>query len=74
MYVLPKWDGMTEDAIAEHNATVAAANHVVDPIPDAIMAINEWLHWYYDTGDVIECQCALIETMYDYCPREGRVW
>ncbi len=22
----------------------------------------------------MECQCALIETLYDYCPREGRVW
>jgi hypothetical protein len=41
-------DGLADDAIADHNATVAAANHVVDPIPDAIMAINEWLHWYRD--------------------------
>jgi hypothetical protein len=27
-----------------------------------------------DAGGVMECQCALIETLYDYCPREGRVW
>ena len=27
-----------------------------------------------DAGAVMECQCALIETMYDYCPREGRTW
>ena len=27
-----------------------------------------------DAGGVMECQCALIETMYDYCPREGRTW
>ncbi len=25
-----------------------------------------------DAGPVMECQCALIETMFDYCPREGR--
>ena len=25
-------------------------------------------------GGVMECQCALIETLFDYCPREGRVW
>ena len=22
----------------------------------------------------MECQCALIETLYDYCPKEGRTW
>ena len=22
----------------------------------------------------MECQCALIKTLFDYCPREGRVW
>ena len=27
-----------------------------------------------DSGSVMECQCALIETLFDYCPREGRVW
>ena len=27
-----------------------------------------------DSGSVMECQCALIETLYDYCPRECRVW
>ena len=27
-----------------------------------------------DAGAVMECQCALIETLYDYCPREGRTW
>jgi hypothetical protein len=25
-----------------------------------------------DAGGVMECQCALIETLFDYCPREGR--
>ena len=27
-----------------------------------------------DSGSVMECQCALIETLFYYCPREGRVW
>ena len=27
-----------------------------------------------DTGGVMECKCALIETLFDYCPTEGRVW
>ncbi len=27
-----------------------------------------------DAGPVMECQCALIETLFDYCPREGRHW
>jgi hypothetical protein len=25
-----------------------------------------------DTRPVMDCQCALIETLFDYCPREGR--
>jgi hypothetical protein len=41
-------------------------------------------HWYgrvnlifkirvrTDIGSVMECQCALIETVFDCCPREGR--
>ena len=27
-----------------------------------------------DAGPVMECQCALIDTLFDYCPREGRDW
>jgi hypothetical protein len=27
-----------------------------------------------DAGSGMDCQCALIETLYDYCPREGRTW
>ncbi len=27
-----------------------------------------------DTRPVMECQCALIEILFDYCPREGRNW
>ena len=27
-----------------------------------------------DEGTVMECQCALIEIMFDYSPREGRTW
>ncbi len=32
---------------ADHGCRRAVASHVADPIPDAIMAINEWLHWYH---------------------------
>ncbi len=27
-----------------------------------------------DAGGVMECQCALFETLFEYCPTEGRVW
>ena len=37
-----------------------------------MLAVLEGSH--ADAGAVMECQCALIETMYDYCPREGRTW
>ncbi len=43
-YVL---DGWADDFIVPLNSRLAPANHVVDPFPDAIMAINEWLHRYY---------------------------
>jgi hypothetical protein len=40
-------DGLADQEIAEHNARSALVDRVVDPIPSAIMAINEWLHWYH---------------------------
>ena len=43
MYVL---DGLTDEFIVPHNAGLVPANHVHDPFPDDIMAMNEWLHWY----------------------------
>ena len=39
-------DGLADEEIERHNSTCAVANRLVDPIPDACMAINEWLHWY----------------------------
>jgi hypothetical protein len=27
-----------------------------------------------DAGDVMECQCALIKTLYDYCPQDSKQW
>jgi hypothetical protein len=40
-------DGLADQEIAEHNARCAHADRVVDPIPSAIMSINDWLHWYH---------------------------
>jgi hypothetical protein len=46
MLVLPYvLDGLADEFIGQHNARQAQANRVVDPFPDAIMAVNEWLHW-----------------------------
>ena len=47
MLVLPYiLDGLADEFMVPHNARLVPANHVHDPFPDAIMAINEWLHWY----------------------------
>jgi hypothetical protein len=27
-----------------------------------------------DSGRLMECKCALIETMYDYCPKKTKIW
>ena len=40
-------DGLADHAIAEYNAGLAPTDRVSDPIPSAIMAVNEWLHWYH---------------------------
>jgi hypothetical protein len=45
-YVLDA-SGLAEEFVVPHNARLAPANHVVDPFPDTIMAINEWLNWFY---------------------------
>ena len=46
MLVLPYvLDGLADEFIGQHNARQVQANRVVDPFPDAIMALNEWLHW-----------------------------
>ena len=46
MLVLPYvLDGLADEFIVQHKARLGPANHVVDPFPDTIMAINEWLHW-----------------------------
>jgi hypothetical protein len=47
MLVLPYiLDGLADEFIVPHNARLVPAKHVHDPFPDAIMAMNEWLHWY----------------------------
>jgi hypothetical protein len=46
MLLLPYvFDGLVDEAIAEHHARGGA--RVLDPFPDVIMAINDWLHWYH---------------------------
>ena len=46
MLVLPYvLDGLADEFVVQHKARLGPANHVVDPFPDTIMAINEWLHW-----------------------------
>ena len=47
MLVLPYvLDGLANDFIMQHNTRTVQANRVADPLPEAIRAINEWLHWY----------------------------
>ena len=46
MQVLPYvLDGLADEAIVEHQARGHA--RVADPLPDVIMTINDWLHWYH---------------------------
>ena len=40
-------DGLAQDELTAFNAGKAPAQRVVDPIPDVIMVVNEWLHWYH---------------------------
>ena len=40
-------DGLAEDEIYAFNAGKPQDQHVTDPLPAVIMAVNEWLHWYH---------------------------
>ena len=40
-------DGLAADEIYAFNAGKPRDQHVTDPLPDVIMAVNEWLHWYH---------------------------
>ena len=70
MLVLPYiLDGLADEYIVQHNANRSPANHVLDPFPDAIMAINEWLHWY-DTCTYVHIQtytCIYVHIHTDTC-------
>ena len=39
-------DDLASADVEAHNSTRSAADHVLDPVPEAISAVNEWLHWY----------------------------
>lgn len=39
-------DGLADEELEAHNSACVVAARIVDPIPEACMAINEWLHWY----------------------------
>ena len=39
-------DGLARDELQAFNAGKVPGERVLDPMPEAIMAVNEWLHWY----------------------------
>jgi hypothetical protein len=40
-------DGLAVQEVEAFNAGKPQHQHVTDPLPDAIMAVNAWLHWYH---------------------------
>jgi len=40
-------DGMACEELAHFNDTQSPGDEESDPIPEAIEAVNEWLHWYH---------------------------
>ena len=40
-------DGLAKDELAAFNAGKPNAQRVLDPMPEVIMVVNEWLHWYH---------------------------
>jgi len=39
-------DGLITQELDSFNSTRSLADRVSDPMPEVIMAVNEWLHWY----------------------------
>ena len=76
-------DCLAEEEIAAHNAQCAVADRLVDPIPEVIMTINEWLHWYHkyrmaepDDDDVAQLTAmgkALLSTLERVFPFKVKV-
>ena len=76
-------DGLADQAIAEHNAGLAPVDRVSDPIPSAIMAVNDWLHWYHlfrhpepdddDIDRLTDMGKALLTTLEQVFPFKVRV-
>ena len=66
LYIL---DGLAVEFIVPHNANRSPANHVMDPFPDAVMAINEWLHWYdiYNYVHMLTYTCSYLHIRTDTC-------
>ena len=40
-------DGLASEELQAFNAGKTPVNRLLDPMPEAIMAVNEWLHWYH---------------------------
>jgi hypothetical protein len=40
-------DGLASNELQAFNAGKTPVNRLLDPMPEAIMAVNEWLHWYH---------------------------
>ena len=40
-------DGLAVEEVDAFNAGKSQDQHVTDPLPEVIAAVNEWLHWYH---------------------------
>lgn len=40
-------DGLASGELEQYNSTRSQSQQELDPIPEAIKAVNEWLHWYH---------------------------
>jgi hypothetical protein len=79
-------DGLADAELEAHNSACGALARIADPIPEACMAINEWLHWYKlyrtpepDAGDVArltgmgKALLSTLERVFPFKVRMGKV-
>jgi hypothetical protein len=60
--------GLACEELEQFNALLSPAEQEQDPIPEAIEAVNEWLHWYHlyrqpESGTYLHvCECICVYT------------
>ena len=52
-------NGLAQDELVAFNTGKPNAQRILDPMPDVIMVVNEWLQWYHQFRQPVHDEAAL---------------